>query len=197
MILLIDNYDSFAHNLYQTIAGFGAEVVLRRNDEISVDEALALQPTAVVISPGPGRPAGSGICPDLIAALPDEIPLLGVCLGHQALVEAEGGRLEVDPVPVHGKAALVHHDGDALFSGLPNPFPAGRYHSLRAVRSELPPTLRLTAWTVEGIVMAVRHVELPRYGVQFRPESILTPQGDRILARFVAAAGESVIGATA
>ncbi|HEX9792995.1 MAG TPA: aminodeoxychorismate/anthranilate synthase component II [Planctomycetota bacterium] len=191
MILLVDNYDSFTYNLYQSLAGQGAEVVVYRNDALTVAQAVALDPSAVVLSPGPGTPADSGICPELLGALPKEVPVLGVCLGHQAIVEHYGGRLERDPVPTHGKASLVHHDGGGLLAGLPNPFPAGRYHSLRAVREELPACLKLVAWTEEGLVMGVRHHELPRFGIQFHPESILTPQGDRILGRFLAEAGEA------
>jgi anthranilate synthase component 2 len=190
VILLIDNYDSFTFNLYQAMAALGVEVDVRRNDALTVDAALALQPAAIVLSPGPGRPADAGISPELLRRLPDAIPLLGVCLGHQGLVEHYGGALERDPAPTHGKSSLVHHDHDALFRDLPNPFPAGRYHSLRARRDTLPAVLRLTAWTSEGFVMAVRHATLPRFGVQFHPESILTPQGARILARFLELAGE-------
>ena len=207
MILLIDNYDSFTWNVYQGLASQGAEVEVHRNDALSVDEILARRPTAIVLSPGPGRPEGAGVCRELLARLPEETALLGVCLGHQALVEHYGGELELDPVPTHGKSSLVHHEeldhpGQAnsrmtgnqgsLFRNLPNPFPAGRYHSLRARRDSLPDELTLTAWTEDGLVMAVRHAELPRYGVQFHPESILTPQGDRVLARFLAIAGESL-----
>ena len=190
MILLLDNYDSFTFNLYQAMAALGVEVDVRRNDALTVEEAFALEPTAIVLSPGPGRPADAGISPELLRRLPDAMPLLGVCLGHQGLVERYGGVLERDPAPTHGKASLVHHDKDDLFRDLPNPFPAGRYHSLRAKRDELPKELRLTAWTSEGLVMAVRHETLPRFGVQFHPESILTPQGARILARFLEIAGE-------
>jgi anthranilate synthase component 2 len=190
MILLLDNYDSFTWNLYQAMAALGAEVEVRRNDALSVADVLAMEPSGVVLSPGPGRPADAGIQPALLCALPEGVPLLGVCLGHQGLVEACGGELERDPVPVHGKSSLVHHDGPGLFAGLPNPFPAGRYHSLRARRDALPAELRLTAWTAEGHVMGVQHTRLPRYGVQFHPESILTPQGERVLARFLSVAGE-------
>ncbi len=189
MILLIDNYDSFTWNLYQALATLGAEVVVHRNDALSVDAALALQPRAIVLSPGPGRPESAGICLPLLARLPDEIPLLGVCLGHQALVESHGGALEIDAVPVHGKTSLVHHEGDGLFARLPDPFAAGRYHSLRARREALPSALSMTAWTPDGLVMAVRHRELPRYGLQFHPESILTPLGPRLLSRFLATSG--------
>lgn len=190
MILLIDNYDSFSFNLYQALAALGAEVQVVRNDALGVDEALALAPGAVVLSPGPGRPAGAGICLDLLAALPPRTPVLGVCLGHQALVEHHGGALEVDAAPVHGKASLVHHTTAALFRGLPNPLRCGRYHSLRAVRDDLPEDLDLIAWTEEGHVMGVQHKSLPHFGVQFHPESILTPQGERLLANFLAATGE-------
>ena len=192
MILLLDNYDSFTFNLYQAIAVLGAEVEVHRNDALTVDQVLARAPTAIVLSPGPGKPSDAGIQPELLRRLPDSMPLLGVCLGHQGLVERCGGVLERDPAPTHGKASLVHHDGDALFRGLPNPFPAGRYHSLRAKRDALPPELRLTAWTAEGLVMAVRHTTLPRFGVQFHPESILTPQGSKLVANFLELAGEAL-----
>ena len=190
MILLIDNYDSFTYNLYQSLAASGAQVEVVRNDRITVEEALARGLSGVVLSPGPGRPQSAGICLDLIAALPADLPLLGVCLGHQALIEALGGSLELDPVPTHGKPAMVHYlQHAALFDGLPNPFQAGRYHSLRAVRDQLPADLELTAWTEEGLVMAVQHRKNPWFGVQFHPESILTPQGDRILASFLEVSG--------
>jgi anthranilate synthase component 2 len=190
MLVMLDNYDSFTWNVYQALAGLGATVDVQRNDALTVDDVLARGPSGVVLSPGPGRPADAGIQPELLARLPDSIPLLGICLGHQGLVERYGGELERDPVPTHGKSSLVHHDGDPLFAGLPNPFPAGRYHSLRAKRDALPRELRLIAWTEAGHVMAVRHASLPRIGVQFHPESILTPQGERILARFLALCGE-------
>jgi len=190
MILLVDNYDSFTWNLYQSMAGQGAQVEVRRNDAITLDEVAALQPSGLVISPGPGRPAQAGITPQLFDALPDHIPMLGVCLGHQALCEHYGAELEVDPVPVHGKSSIMHHDNAGLFRGLPNPLPAGRYHSLRAKRETVPDCLRLTAWTEEGLVMGVRHQELPRFGIQFHPESILTPTGHRMVGRFLAMTGD-------
>jgi anthranilate synthase component 2 len=192
MILLLDNYDSFTFNLYQAIATLGAEVEVHRNDALTVDQVFARAPTAIVLSPGPGKPSDAGIQPELLRRLPASMPLLGVCLGHQGLVERCGGILERDPAPTHGKASLVHHDGDALFRGLPNPFPAGRYHSLRAKRDALPAELSLTAWTAEGLVMAVRHTTLPRFGVQFHPESILTPQGSKLVANFLELAGEAL-----
>jgi anthranilate synthase/aminodeoxychorismate synthase-like glutamine amidotransferase len=194
VILLVDNYDSFTFNLYQAFAALGAEVRVVRNDALTAAEALALEPAAVVLSPGPGRPSGAGICLELLRVLPASVPLLGVCLGHQALVEHHGGALEVDAAPMHGKASLVHHDGAGLFRGLPNPVPCGRYHSLRAVRAALPPELTLRAWTAEGHVMAVQHASAPRYGVQFHPESILTPAGPRLLANFLSAAGVATAG---
>jgi len=187
MILLLDNYDSFTFNLYQAIATLGAEVEVHRNDALTVDQVFARAPTAIVLSPGPGKPSDAGIQPELLRRLPASMPLLGVCLGHQGLVERCGGILERDPAPTHGKASLVHHDGDALFRGLPNPFPAGRYHSLRAKRDALPAELSLTAWTAEGLVMAVRHTTLPRFGVQFHPESILTEHGHAMLKNFLEA----------
>jgi anthranilate synthase/aminodeoxychorismate synthase-like glutamine amidotransferase len=190
MILLIDNYDSFTWNLYQSMAGQGAQVEVIRNDAITAQEIQSMQPTGVVISPGPGRPADAGITPQLFDIVADHTPMLGVCLGHQAMVEHYGGKLELDPVPVHGKPSIVHHDNDGLFRGLPNPLPAGRYHSLRANRDSMPDSLVLTAWTEEGLVMGVRHAELPRYGIQFHPESILTPTGDRMVGRFLADTGD-------
>ncbi|HVS18681.1 MAG TPA: aminodeoxychorismate/anthranilate synthase component II [Planctomycetota bacterium] len=193
MILLVDNYDSFTWNLYQQMAGLGAEVEVLRNDVHDAAGFLALGASAVVLSPGPGRPSDAGVCRELIARLPAGIPLLGVCLGHQALVEHYGGSLERDPVPVHGKSAAVHHDGGELFADLSSPFEAGRYHSLRARRDSLPACLELSAWTEDGLVMAVRHRELPRFGVQFHPESVLTPQGTRLMAQFLTRAGEGTL----
>jgi anthranilate synthase component 2 len=190
MILLIDNYDSFTFNLAQALRGVGAHIVVHRNDALDVAGVLALGPTAVVISPGPGAPCDAGITPDLIQNLPDEIALLGVCLGHQALVEGLGGELVFDAEPTHGKASLVHHDGSSLFRDLPSPFPAGRYHSLKARRETLPTELCLSAWTEAGEVMAVQHETRPWFGVQFHPESILTPMGTRLLANFANLAGE-------
>ncbi|MDP7061413.1 MAG: aminodeoxychorismate/anthranilate synthase component II [Planctomycetota bacterium] len=191
MILLIDNYDSFTYNLYQSLATSGAQVEVVRNDAIDVATVLAKQPHGVVLSPGPGRPEGAGICLELLEALPTDMPLLGVCLGHQAMVGHFGGSLEVDPVPTHGKASMVHYkEGCHLYEGLPNPFPAGRYHSLRAKRADLPNQLQLTAWTEEGLVMGVQHRDRPWHGMQFHPESILTPQGDHILQKFLQQASE-------
>ncbi len=192
MILLVDNYDSFTYNLVQSLAASGAQVEVVRNDRISVAEALAKQPKGIVLSPGPGRPRGAGICLELLEKAPKDLPMLGVCLGHQAMVESLGGTLEVDPVPTHGKDSPVHYEpGSALFEGLPNPFDAGRYHSLRVERSGLPAVFRLTAWTQEGLVMAVEHRDWPWFGLQFHPESILTPQGDLMLQQFLRLSGET------
>jgi anthranilate synthase/aminodeoxychorismate synthase-like glutamine amidotransferase len=187
-LLLVDNYDSFTWNLYQALAVLGVDVQVQRNDALTVDEVLDSAPDGIVLSPGPGHPRASGICPDLLERLPDDMPLLGVCLGHQALIESCGGALEQDPLPAHGKASPIFHD-DPSFEGLPNPFMAGRYHSLRASASCLPDCLRLTAWTEDGRVMGVRHKELPRFGLQFHPESILTEKGGIILAGFLREAG--------
>lgn len=185
MILLVDNYDSFTWNLFQQLAGLGAEVEVVRNDALDVAGFLALGASAIVLGAGPGRPRDAGATLELLAQLPPAVPVLGVCLGHEALVEHEGGALEVDPLPVHGRASAVRHDGSALFADLDSPFEAGRYHSLRACRERLPATLAVSAWTDDGLVMAVRHRALPRFGVQFHPESVLTPQGDRLLANFL------------
>lgn len=192
MILLIDNYDSFTFNLYQALAVLGAEVEVLRNDSMGVAEMLARGPEAIVLSPGPGRPEGAGVCLEMLASMPDDLPLLGVCLGHQALVQSAGGKLEIDQTPVHGKASPVSHDGRQLFEGLPNPFECGRYHSLRAEAQSLPDCLERSAWTQDGLIMAVRHKHLPRYGVQFHPESILSPLGPMVLANFLRLLGRSV-----
>jgi anthranilate synthase/aminodeoxychorismate synthase-like glutamine amidotransferase len=185
-ILLLDNYDSFTYNLVQGFAVLGAEVLVHRNDALAVDEALALAPTHVVVSPGPGRPEDAGISIALIAAAIGRLPVLGVCLGHQALAAALGGQVVAAPRLMHGKASPVHHDGNTIYRGLPNPFDAGRYHSLVVARSGLPQTLAVSAFTVEGEIMGVRHRALPVEGVQFHPESILTPDGQRLLANFLA-----------
>lgn len=193
MILLVDNYDSFTWNLWQGFAGLGLDVRVVRNDALDVDEALSCGARGIVLSPGPGHPRDSGICPELLRRAPPELPILGVCLGHQALVERYGGELEIDPVPIHGRSSPVRHERATLFVDLPNPFAAGRYHSLRAVRTKLPHELALVGWTDDGLVMAVEHRELPRYGVQFHPESILTPRGELILARFASVCGEAPV----
>lgn len=185
MILLLDNYDSFTWNLVQALRALGSEVEVVRNDAAAAQELLAREPEAIVLSPGPGRPADAGCMSELLASAPRELPILGVCLGHQALIEHCGGELERDPEPVHGRASSVLHAGDALFEGLANPFLAGRYHSLRARRAALPAELELTAWSADGAVMAVRRRDSVHLGVQFHPESILSPQGPRLLSNFL------------
>jgi anthranilate synthase/aminodeoxychorismate synthase-like glutamine amidotransferase len=185
-LLLVDNYDSFTYNLVQAFLTLGADVDVRLNDRIGVADALDLAPTHLVISPGPGAPSQAGASIDLIRAFCGRVPILGVCLGHQALVEAFGGRIVRAHAPVHGKTCLVKHDGLGLFSGLPREFAAGRYHSLVADPAALPPTLVTTATAEGGEIMGVRHREHRAEGVQFHPESILTLLGPRILRNFLA-----------
>lgn len=189
-ILLIDNYDSFTYNLVQAFAANGAEVLVHRNDVIEVDDALALAPTHLVISPGPGRPEDAGQSLDMIAAFCERIPVLGVCLGHQCLVHYFGGSIVRAERLMHGKTSPVKHDGSALYAGLSEPFAAGRYHSLCVARTSLPAELILTAETERGEIMGVRHRTLPLHGVQFHPESVLTPEGDRLLLNFMRMAQE-------
>jgi anthranilate synthase/aminodeoxychorismate synthase-like glutamine amidotransferase len=182
-ILLVDNYDSFTYNLAHLFEELGAEVVVRRNDAIDPDGAEELDPTHLVVSPGPGRPADAGASVAIIARLGPRVPTLGVCLGHQAIVEAFGGEVGQAMRLVHGKASLVEHDGKGLFRGLPSPLEAGRYHSLAATR--VPDCLAVCARTDDGEVMAVRHREHPIDGIQFHPESVLTPLGPEIGRRFL------------
>ena len=186
MILVVDNYDSFTYNLVQLLAALGAEVEVRRNDTISADEALALSPAGIVVSPGPGTPDDAGISRDLIrAAAQAGVPVLGVCLGHQCIAEVYGGTICRSPRPVHGKTDEVTHDGRALFAGIPSPFTATRYHSLCVDASSVPDALEVQATTPDGVVMGLRHRELPVFGVQFHPESVLTPEGTKLLANFL------------
>jgi len=184
-ILLIDNYDSFTYNLVQAFAARGADVSVFRNDAIGTGEAIALEPTHLVISPGPGRPEDAGISRDMIATFSEQIPMLGVCLGHQCLVSYFGGSIVRAERLMHGKTSLVKHDDGLLFKGMSQPFEAGRYHSLCADRKTLPAELALTAETERGEIMGVRHKTLPLNGVQFHPESVLTPEGDKLLANFM------------
>jgi anthranilate synthase/aminodeoxychorismate synthase-like glutamine amidotransferase len=186
VILLIDNYDSFTYNLAHLFGELGAEVCVRRNDDLDADEAERLAPSQLVISPGPGRPAESGATIEIIRRLAPSVPTLGVCLGHQAIVEAFGGEVGLAQTLVHGKAGPVRHDGRGLFQGLPEEFEAGRYHSLAATR--VPDVLEVSATTADGEVMAVRHRELRIDGVQFHPESILTPHGSDLARNFLEAA---------
>ena len=190
-LLLIDNYDSFTYNLVQAFLVLGADVRVYRNDRIGVEDAEAIEPTHLCISPGPGTPADSGVSMRMIERFAGRIPVLGVCLGHQAIVEVFGGAVVRAPRLMHGKASSVRHDGRGLFEGLPQSFAAGRYHSLIAERERLPAELDVTAWTEEGEIMGVRHRRLGIEGVQFHPESVLTPEGPRLLAAFLGADGHA------
>jgi anthranilate synthase component II len=185
VILILDNYDSFTYNLVQELEELGgAELAVVRNDTASVADLLAMAPQAIVISPGPGTPEQAGVSLELIAAA-SAVPLLGVCLGHQALAVVHGGRVVRAPEPVHGKVSAIHHGGSGVFAGLPEPFPATRYHSLMVERSSLPDSLAVTAWTDDGLVMGLAHASRPHWGVQFHPESYLTRDGMLLLARFL------------
>jgi len=186
MVLLIDNYDSFSYNLYQLIGAIEPDVRVVRNDAISVEEIRGLAPDRLVISPGPGRPADAGICVDAVKLLHREFPILGICLGHQAICEAFGGRVSYAKTVTHGKASTVTVEGSArLFRGLGSQIQAGRYHSLAVVEETLPDVLRVIAWAQDGEIMGVCHRDEPVYGVQFHPESILTPCGGAIIANFL------------
>ena len=187
MILLIDNYDSFTFNLVHFLGDVGARCEVRRNDTLSVAEAMAMGAEAIVLSPGPCTPNEAGICLDLIAAAAGRIPILGVCLGHQAIGQAFGGEVVRAPLPMHGKLSPVAHDGCDIFAGIPSPFQATRYHSLIVKRETLPECLIETART-DGIIMGLRHRTLPVFGVQFHPESIASEHGHRLLANFLAIA---------
>jgi anthranilate synthase/aminodeoxychorismate synthase-like glutamine amidotransferase len=185
MLLLIDNYDSFTYNLAQYFGELGATLLVKRNDEISVADIEALAPGHIVISPGPGRPEDAGISVDVIRRYGARIPVLGVCLGHQSIGQAFGAKVVRARAPVHGKAEEIVHDGNALFRGLPKPLRGGRYHSLVVDGRTVPKDLRISARTRDGIVMALRHRRLPVFGVQFHPESILTPDGQMLLRNFL------------
>ena len=185
MHLLIDNYDSFTFNIVQALGELGADVEVFRNDKITVEEALALQPQTLLISPGPGTPDDAGVSIDLIKAFAGNIPILGVCLGHQSIVQAFGGKIVRAERVMHGKTSRVYHDGGTIYAGLSNPFQATRYHSLIAQEGELPDALQVASYTSGGEIMGVRHKELPIEGVQFHPESILTPEGSRLLENFL------------
>lgn len=195
MILLLDNYDSFTYNLFQYLAELGAQVEVRRNDEISVAQVEALAPSHFVISPGPCTPHEAGVSDEIIRALGPRIPLLGVCLGHQCIGEVFGGRVVRAPEPVHGKTSRIQHTGVGVLRGLPQPFEAIRYHSLIVERDTLPASLEITAETADGLIMGLRHREYPIHGVQFHPESIMTRVGKDILRNFLAMSGERSVGA--
>ena len=184
-MLLIDNYDSFTYNLVQAFAALGAEVIVYRNDAITVEEALQLDLTHLVISPGPGRPEDAGVSVAMIAAFAGRLPILGVCLGHQCLVSHFGGDIVRAERLMHGKTSMAKHDGKTIYGNLSQPFEVGRYHSLCAEHESLPDVLELTAQTNRGEIMGVRHKTLPLEGVQFHPESVLTPEGDQLMANFL------------
>ncbi len=186
MILLIDNYDSFTYNLYQYLGELGATVEVVRNDAIQAADLTADPPAGLIISPGPGNPDDAGVSLAAIQALAGLRPVLGVCLGHQCIGQLFGGRIVRAPMPVHGKTSPIYHNGQGVFAGLPNPFPATRYHSLVIDRDSLPADLEITAWTDDGLIMGVRHRSLPIEGVQFHPESILTEGGKQVLANYLA-----------
>lgn len=179
MLLLIDNYDSFTYNLWHYLGELGADVVVRRNDALTPAEALAMAPEGIVLSPGPCDPDRAGICLDLIARAAGQVPILGVCLGHQAIGQAFGGRVTRAPQPMHGKVSDIRHIGTGVFAGLPSPFRATRYHSLIVDRASLPACLEITAETDDGLIMGLAHRTLPVHGVQFHPESIASEHGHR------------------
>lgn len=189
MLLLIDNYDSFVHNLARYLERLGQETEVVRNDAIDVAKVRQMRPAAVVLSPGPCTPHEAGASLEIIRNLHAELPILGVCLGHQVIAEALGGSVVRAPAPVHGQSSAIRHDGTGLFTGLPSPLTVGRYHSLVVEPATLPKALRPTAWTHDGVLMAFEHVSLPIYGVQFHPESILTECGYELLANFLRLAG--------
>lgn len=184
-MLLVDNYDSFTYNLVQAFAAHGADVMVYRNDMISVAEGLALDPTHLVISPGPGRPEDAGVSLAMIGAFAGKVPVLGVCLGHQCIVQQQGGEIVRAERLMHGKTSRIKHDGKTVFEGISQPFEVGRYHSLCAASESLPDTLEITAETDSGVIMGVRHLTQRTEGVQFHPESILTPEGDTLMTNFM------------
>ncbi len=189
MILMIDNYDSFTYNLVQYLSEIGAELKVVRNDERTVDQLLALKPQGIVISPGPGRPEGAGVCLELIKAAAGNIPLLGVCLGHQSIAQAFGATIDYAPTLMHGKTSAINHEESILFKGLTNPFVATRYHSLVVKPDTVPDGFTVTAKTADGVIMALENKALRLFGVQFHPESIMTPDGKDILRNFLSEVG--------
>lgn len=192
MILVIDNYDSFVYNLVQYLGELGVQMRVLRNDRVSVAQIREFAPQAILISPGPGRPADAGVSIPVIRELGATTPILGVCLGHQAIGEAFGGRVVRAPQTMHGKTSRIFHDERSVFAGLPRPFEATRYHSLLVERESLPDCLDVTAWTEDGLIMGVQHREHPIVGVQFHPESILTQDGRKLLANFLTQHGIAV-----
>ena len=190
MILLIDNYDSFTYNLYQYLCELGAEVVVHRNDKITLEDVEDLSPQGIIISPGPGTPLDAGISNDVVRRFGAQVPTLGVCLGNQCVGHAFGGSVVNAGEIMHGKLSQIHHDGKGVFQGLPNPLEAIRYHSLVVTREDLPTELEVTAWTDNGLIMGLRHKELPIEGVQFHPESIMTESGKSLLQNFLDGLGK-------
>ena len=193
MLLLLDNYDSFTYNLYQYLSELGAEVAVRRNDQVTLDEIEAMQPDSIVISPGPCTPNEAGLSCQVIETFGPRIPLLGVCLGHQAIGQVYGGHVIRAPEPMHGKTSLIHHQGQGVLRNLPQPFEAIRYHSLIVERSTLPDELEITAETADGLIMGLRHRIHPVEGVQFHPESIMTSVGKDLLRNFLTSRRTAVI----
>ena len=185
MILLLDNYDSFTYNLYQYLAELGADVTVRRNDAVTPAQVRKMNPHGVVLSPGPGRPEYAGAMNEIIREMAGVTPILGVCLGHQAIAQVLGGEITYAPQLMHGKVSSICHNESLLFRGIPSPFTATRYHSLVVDLDSLPEVLKLTAWTDDGVIMGIEHMQLPLYGVQFHPESILTPDGKAMLRNFL------------
>ncbi len=185
MILMIDNYDSFTYNLVQAFESLGKKILVFRNDQISIEEIEKLSPSCIVISPGPGTPSNAGITVNVIKHFASDVPILGVCLGHQAIAEAFGGRIIRAPRIMHGKTSLIYHDGKTIYKGIPNPFEAVRYHSLIVDKNSLPDCLQITAWTDIDEIMGIRHREYPIEGVQFHPESIMTKKGNDLLKNFL------------
>jgi len=194
MILVIDNYDSFTYNLVQMLGALGADLEIYRNDVITADEVLAKEPAGVVISPGPCGPGEAAGAMQIVERMAGVCPVLGVCLGHQVIGAVFGARIERAPAPMHGKTSRIEHDAQGLFTNVANPFEAGRYHSLHVVESTLPDELLVTARSDDGVVMGLRHGELPLEGVQFHPESILTPEGEMILSNFLRMATHPTAG---
>lgn len=192
MLLLIDNYDSFTYNLFHYLGHLGAEVVVKRNDELTPAEALAMRPVGIVLSPGPCTPDEAGICMDLIKAANGAVPILGVCLGHQAIGQVYGGKVVRAPVPMHGKVSRIHHTGKSVFRGLNNDFLATRYHSLTIAPETMPPELEITATSEDGVIQGVMHRKHPVHGVQFHPESIASENGHALLQNFLTLARETL-----
>lgn len=192
MLLMIDNYDSFTFNLVHYFQELGADIAVHRNDALSVNEALAMRPSAIVLSPGPCDPDRAGICLDLIARAPKDMPILGVCLGHQSIGQVFGGKVASAKEIMHGKTSPITHDGSGVFKDLPSPFEATRYHSLAIEPESMPAELRANAWTADGEIMGLHHVERPVHGVQFHPESIASEHGHQLLCNFLELAGTAL-----